>query len=449
VVAGSPWQTKTILFDYAKQAGIDVNKGYVTRPVNHCSYIDGPFVEENVVIKDNYVFNHGHKGFELAGKWLIIKGNVNDREFLQEGDDIYGLGESGQTPRYELTLDAGSEAGVNSDNMARAFDLAGWNVWIDRNFYQGTGSNPGNDGEGFLLQEQGGVGNFSFSLTFNRQGPKGKQGSLAPWDVPVYGMFHGWNVDRGNTGINYPNTNRVEDAACIKNFKPDGTPCVQAGSDGTNIADLSFTCPVSAAETPDSFTVTPDFARSCIKLHWKDVTENEVAFRVDRRPAGADTWVTIAYRPRNQTGGKVENLSIEDCPNQGPFDFNQQEWFDYLAVPGEFYDYRVVAVNCENDDVASTDVSPTIQFPLSTKSVASQSSFNLFPNPASDKLYLDSPEYFNVNNVTISDVTGKMVYKQIDNESDGYINISKLHSGLYFVSISTGKAVIVKRFVKK
>jgi hypothetical protein len=86
-----------ILYDYAKMGGIDVNKSLVTRIADHCNYITGPFGEENLVVRDNFVYNHGHKGYELAGKWMILKDNVNHRDFLREGDNVYGL-----APRSKL-----------------------------------------------------------------------------------------------------------------------------------------------------------------------------------------------------------------------------------------------------------------------------------------------------------------------------------------------------------
>ncbi len=450
VVPGSPWQTKTILFDYGKQAGIDVNKSLLTRAGNLCNYLTGPYSAENVVVRDNYVFNHGHKGFEMGGKWMIVKENYNDRIFLAEGDNIYGLPPSGQSPVYELVLDGYSEAGVNSDNMSRAFDMAGWCAWIDGNWYQGTGSNPGNDGEGILYQPQGAVSFSSVAETFNRQGPTGMNGYIGTWDVPVYGMFQGWNRQRGNVGILYAGGNRVEDAVAVQNFHPfTGSPNTASGSIGGNIIDLSFTCPASNPAAPDSVVLTPDFEKDCIKIKWKDMANNEVAFRIDRRVAGGSEWVTIVYRPANVSGSVVTNWSIDGCVHPGQIDLNPQEWYDYLAVPGEFYEYRVVSIDCNNDLSGASIVTPTIQFPTSVSSLQKEAQFAVYPNPASDFLFVNLFEKTQIEELQIMDLNGRKLSAHKIAGNKAQLNISQLKSGMYVVVIQTKGQKNYMRFVKR
>ena len=450
VVAGSPWQTKVILFDYAKQAGIDVNKSLITRPANHCSYIDGPFVERNVVVKDNYVYNHGHKGYEIAGKWMIVQGNVNDRDYLTEGDNVYNLPPSGQNPVYELTLDCGSEAGVNSDNMARAFDMAGWCGWIDHNFWQGTGSTPGNDGEGILFQPQGGVGFFSFAETFNRQGPKGKDGYLAPWDVPVYGLFHGFNRQRGNVGVFAIFNTRIEDAAAIENYKPGtNTPNGQSGLGTTNIGDLTFTCPSASPGAPTNLILQADTFEYCIKIKWTDASENESAFRIDRKAINTDDWVTICYRPLNKTNTILPSLTMEGCFTPGPIDLNPQEWYDYLAVPGEYYEYRVVAIDCGNNDLGTTPVPPPVVFPVSVKPTQPSFALGVYPNPTSGILTVSVNQAATNAEFQLTDMTGRTLLDGKIQGNDSRLDVKNLPQGVYLITLKTYGGVATRRFVKE
>ena len=459
VVQGSPFQTKTILYDYAKQGGIDINKALITRAANRCNYLNGPYVEENVVVRDNFVYSHGHKGYELAGKWMIVQNNYNHRDYLTEGDNIYGLAASGQSPVYELTLDGVQEAGVNSDNMSRAFDMAGWCVWTDHNWYQGTGSTPGNDGEGILYQTQGGVGFLSVAETFNRQGRTGKDGYIAPWDVPVYGMFQGWNRQRGAVGLLKPDANRVEDAIAVANFHPTtGAPNSQGGLNGTNIGDLSFTCPSSgsAPAPPINVTAEPDSVRTCIKLKWEDVANDEVAFRIDRRVAATSNWVTIAYRPANVTGSAVADFNMRDlgnlplgCANQGPMDLNPQEWYDYMAVPSYAYEYRIVAVNCDNDDQGASPPTPTVTFPVSTAKAIAPLGVSLNPNPAITSLTISLNRDGVLVPATIIDVNGRVVATHQLNDIKTTISVAHLTPGLYMMVLQSGTERVVKHFVKQ
>jgi len=453
VVSGGPWQTKTILYDYGKQGGIDINKSGLSRAGNLCDYINGPYTEENVVVRDNYVFSHGHKGYEIGGKWMIVKENYNDRIYLKEGDNIYGLPSSGQIPNvYELVLDGYSESGVNSDNMSRAFDMAGWCAWIDGNWYQGTGSNPGNDGEGILYQPQGAVTFSSVAETFNRQGPTGSQGFIGTWDVPVYGMFQGWNRQRGGVGIIYANGNAVEDAVVVQNTHPQtGALIAGSGSVGGSIIDLSFTCPAASPAAPDSVVITPDFEKACIKIKWKDMANNEVAFRIDRRVAGNADWTTIVYRPANVTGSVVNNWSFGGCFHPGILDLNPQEWYDYLAVPGEFYEYRVLAIDCNNNEMGAAPVPPVVEFPVIT-SVGSKKleiKFGLYPNPTDEELHIFSNTESLDAKLQISDLAGRSLINERMIGSEIRVDVKDLPKGIYFVTLQSAGKVVNRRFVKR
>ena len=67
------------MFDYGKTIGIDVNKELLAgaRTDNTCP----GYFEEGVVVRDNYVYNHGHTGYNISGSWVTITGNHNERLF--------------------------------------------------------------------------------------------------------------------------------------------------------------------------------------------------------------------------------------------------------------------------------------------------------------------------------------------------------------------------------
>jgi hypothetical protein len=174
----TPAATASIYYDYGYQIGIDVNKQLVSQRTNRCNLVNGPYYEPGVIIKDNWVFNHGNKGYEFCGKWTTVKNNVNHRFYLGSGTSRYGL-----PAGWILTRDGYNVSNQIDDNMSRAMDFGGWNLWMHNNYYNNTGSDPGNDGEGLLIQRHGVVENFSYALTYNRQGPNGESGYIAPYDV--------------------------------------------------------------------------------------------------------------------------------------------------------------------------------------------------------------------------------------------------------------------------
>jgi len=147
-----------------------------------------------VAVIDNYVYNNGHKGFNLSGNWVTIARNHNERQKLREGYDperICG---------WELTLDGHLETspggpGYISDNLARAFDLGGRNLWVHRNTFNNLGSSPGNDGEGILCQAHGGTQVYSWSVTYNdHEKGDGNSSYIGGWDVNMAGVLFGYSV---------------------------------------------------------------------------------------------------------------------------------------------------------------------------------------------------------------------------------------------------------------
>lgn len=70
----------------------------------------------------------------------------------------------------------------------------------------------------------------------------------------------------------------------------------------------------------------------------------------------------------------------------------------------------------------------------------------LYPNPACDKLYLGNSNYAN-SLTTISDIQGKqVVINQID---PGFIDISNLKNGIYFIKIEDSGGVMITKFIKE
>mgnify|MGYP000698811480 CR=1 FL=1 len=70
---------------------------------------------------------------------------------------------------------------------------------------------------------------------------------------------------------------------------------------------------------------------------------------------------------------------------------------------------------------------------------------SIFPNPVSDKLYLDIDA--RVSEVQIIDIQGNM--HQEYNGSRSMFDISNLANGVYFIRLNTDKGIVSKQFIKK
>jgi hypothetical protein len=185
---------QTLLFNYGNGAGITVNGDNLSGVYNRCRIKDpnsGTF-SEDIIVMDNWVYNQANRGFYIRGKWVTIKGNVNYREYMDLVNDYYGVG----LPACYQDLGSGQcRTGESPDDyMSRAFELGGWNVWVDSNFYRNTGSGFSNDGEGILIQRYTGYETYSFAITRNEQnGSAGDNGYIAPYNTHVIGLLTAWN----------------------------------------------------------------------------------------------------------------------------------------------------------------------------------------------------------------------------------------------------------------
>ena len=77
------------------------------------------------------------------------------------------------------------------------------------------------------------------------------------------------------------------------------------------------------------------------------------------------------------------------------------------------------------------------------------SSFNIYPNPVKDLLFVEAES--GVEEVAVYNLAGVMVYSQqsmLNDQQSLAINVSDLNSGVYFVKIRTNRDEVVKRVVK-
>ena len=78
------------------------------------------------------------------------------------------------------------------------------------------------------------------------------------------------------------------------------------------------------------------------------------------------------------------------------------------------------------------------------------SSVTIYPNPTTGELTIDNGQ-LRIDNVEVFDVYGRKLSSNhlITSSPHHLINISHLHSGIYFVKITTEAGEVVKKVVKK
>jgi hypothetical protein len=323
----------TVLYDYNYATAIDVNKELLN-PYSGKSTV---YFLPGVVVRDNHVYNHGRKGFNLSGKWMTIRDNRNERRVLSGTvPPDYGPA-SGQA--HYLTLDGYVQckpggSGSISDSLSRAFDLAGGPLWVNGNVYDAARSSVANDGEGILCQAHGGTEVYSWAVTRN-SGPE----YMAGYDVSHHGSLWAWNNASGNR-IGNVKAGSLYDFAVAGNIS--GSAVADGGAMDPDGALTS--CPGGDPAAPAGVAAT--LHGDAVRITYSDSAANEIGFRVERR-VGDGSWRTIAYRPRQSYRHSL----------------NPEEWLDYLAPRGVELSYRVVAVGCADNDAGASVASAPVMIP--------------------------------------------------------------------------------------
>ena len=499
-----------VLFDPAKQIGIDVCKS-VTGLINvqqRAELREGaPFYEPNITVRDNYVYNHGNKGIEVTGSWVKVLNNVNDRNFLsnglpakdrdwseggspntiavlaQEGDgDVYGITtaipyqspcDNTTTPpallnvvtvpgHYCGRMSSWSAVREIDDNMARAFDMGGQNVWIDGNRYWETGSATGNDGEGILCQRSGQIEAISWAITNNKILEKGfysKSGYVGLYDVNVVGALilnNGSEVSYFTAGVNKPVANWVGELAILNNKNPFDGNADSSPSGGSNLhAPIYLTVdypasPVILAPTGVKTTSgagyteiswDPDYT-----INGATATDNsqEIGYRVERR-VGIGSWTVVAYRPMQSgqkplslTGLKALTYNGATSWTTAVFDPNPPMWRDYEKPATGTYEYRVVALG-------STEGQNKVQGGLTTavKDLCNENEWvSVYPNPTHDRLVFSQL----ANKVSLFNLYGSVVLSAVNVNQ---LSLQELPSGIYTLKMQIGTANFRIKVMKK
>ena len=110
----------------------------------------------------------------------------------------------------------------------------------------------------------------------------------------------------------------------------------------------------------------------------------------------------------------------------------------------EFY---VVAFN--DDPEADSDPSEPYTITIVDDAIEElTSSFNVYPNPVNDKLYVETLTQTQTLTVEIYDVYGRQ-QSMVNGQQSTVIDVTNLNSGVYFVKVVTENGESVKRFIKK
>ena len=80
--------------------------------------------------------------------------------------------------------------------------------------------------------------------------------------------------------------------------------------------------------------------------------------------------------------------------------------------------------------------------------VSPQADWNLYPNPTDGQVTLEMNNPDENNDISITDVLGKVVYTHVLQGKKSLINLSSLPSGTYFAHLRSGNISEVRKIIK-
>ena len=157
---------------------------------------------------------------------------------------------------------------------------------------------------------------------------------------------------------------------------------------------------------------------------------------------GKDVIITVIVNPENagtvtgaDTYKEAETVTLTATANEG---YKFLNWTENGEVVSNEAKYLFIATKDRNL-VANFELTDGID--------EFSSAFNLYPNPANDRLHIESK--VKINEVTIYDVYGRQQELSAISGQQTVIDVTSLNNGIYFVKIVTDNGEVIKRFVKQ
>ena len=189
-----------------------------------------------------------------------------------------------------------------------------------------------------------------------------------------------------------------------------------------------------------AFTITGD--RSLVaNFSRDDIALNVVATAIDDNTIKIE-WnaVELAESYNIYRASLTRNSEYEFIVN-----VKETMFTDTGLVANTIYFYSVTVVYPDGSESEKSEAAGVTTKPESIEEY--EVSFNIYPNPVSDKLYIETE--VEIEEVSIFDIYGRRQELSAVSHQPSAIDVSGLNSGVYFVKVVTSEGETVKRIVKK
>jgi hypothetical protein len=229
-----------------------------------------------------------------------------------------------------------------------------------------------------------------------------------PWDnLSDYGLSYNWNIQTLVEPLNY---------------QPEPLPLLE-----DDYVSCSYrSTPVLGEINENGKTASSSFNRDL------------EGFKVYRSESGEEgSYVEYATVPYEAVRDKYCYFDHE--PNVQP---QTSYWYKVSAVRNSETD------GCESA-FANSKLMPDEDFVVvlvTDVDEPKEEKIAVYPNPASDRLNIESSEA--INQITVYDYSGKVVLdKTLNSKNEFILNTTTFHTGVYITRIKTGSQEVFKRFV--
>ncbi|RMG95843.1 MAG: T9SS C-terminal target domain-containing protein, partial [Chloroflexi bacterium] len=177
---------------------------------------------------------------------------------------------------------------------------------------------------------------------------------------------------------------------------------------------------------------TSNITHQSAVLNWSPVYGNK-GYIVKGREAGSQQWQRYWVEP-NRNFLHIDGLQ-----------------------PGKSYEWAV-KTRCDMDGAFSSPYSPVANFttPANTNKLAANPPKTgicrvplVFPNPASNELFVSLPPGIDDGRVSIFNSSGSLIYQKILPPSEGglWLDVSNWHEGMYILRLTHGKQTGFNKFI--
>lgn len=96
-----------------------------------------------------------------------------------------------------------------------------------------------------------------------------------------------------------------------------------------------------------------------------------------------------------------------------------------------------------------TDTTACVSVTISGIDDVKKEDISIYPNPASDRLFIHSESNTAIQHVSIQNLMGQQLHPVTISGPTGVIDISRLTKGVYFVTLQTGNDRVTRKFIKE